>query len=454
MTHSHTCSALSNPLDMSGIADAAAADIRREVLERFAAAGAACDFSEVEMLVFDSVAATGREMLRNLIEARDDAAPRLERDDKPWYRAGATHKTIMTLLGEVSYERSRFRRRGETQSWMPVDEGLGLMGGWMTRPAAEAAVTTVAHCAYQVAEHLLRKAGAMTPSASALQDLARAVHEHWSEAEDAVTEQVREAEGIPGAAVSAAVSLDGVMVPMRPGEDGRAEACWREASCGTVSFFDREGTRLAGVCLARMPEAGMTGLKARLLSEVARIREVRPDLVLVAAADGALSNWEFLAKLDPHAEVLDVWHALEHLHVVAQSARDPDCWFQKWRSVLMDEHDGVERVIRAIRYLRDSCGRGRADVERELEYFRKNKLRMRYRALKDRNLPIGSGVVEAANKSIVTKRFKGSGMRWSMEGGQAVMTFRALILSGRFDRAWNAIAANDNAKPTQQVLAA
>ena len=350
MTLSHTGSPLSNTRDISEIADAAAAAIRREVLERFSTADADSDFARVEMLVFDSVAATGREMLRNLIEARDNAAPRLMRDDSPWYRAGATHKTIMTLLGEVSFARSRFRRRGATMSWMPVDESLGLMGGWMTRLAAEAAVMTVAHCTCQDAEQLLRKAGAMTPSASALQDLATAVHEHWSQAEETVMPRVREAEGIPGAAVSASISLDGVMVPMRPGEDGRAEACWREASCGTVSFFDREGTRLAGVCLARMPEAGMTSLKARLLTEVAMIREARPDLVLVAAADGALSNWEFLAKLDPHAEVLDIWHAVEHLHVVAQSARDPDSWFRKWRGVLMNEHDGVERVIRAIRH--------------------------------------------------------------------------------------------------------
>ena len=107
-----------------------------------------------------------------------------------------------------------------------------------------------------------------------------------------------------------------------------------------------------------------------------------------------------------------------------------------------------------MRHLRNRCSRGRADVERELEYFRKNRSRMRYRALQDRNLPIGSGVVEAANKSIVTKRFKGSGMRWSMEGGQAIMTFRALILSGRFGRAWNALPANDNATPTRQILAA
>ena len=73
MTLSHTGSALSNTPDISEIADAAAEAIRREVLERFASADVACDFARVEMLVFDSVAATGREMLRTLIEARDDA---------------------------------------------------------------------------------------------------------------------------------------------------------------------------------------------------------------------------------------------------------------------------------------------------------------------------------------------------------------------------------------------
>ena len=58
-----------------------------------------------------------------------------------------------------------------------------------------------------------------------------------------------------------AVSLDGVMVSIRP--DG--EACWREASCGTVSFQDVEGMKT----LSRMPEAGKEMLKAQLAEEVA-----------------------------------------------------------------------------------------------------------------------------------------------------------------------------------------
>ncbi|MCY4317860.1 MAG: hypothetical protein OXE76_01475, partial [Alphaproteobacteria bacterium] len=76
-----------------------------------------------------------------------------------------------------------------------------------------------------------------------------------------------------------------------------------------------------------------------------------------------------------------------------------------------------------------------------------------YRDLSDRSLAIGSGVVEAACKTLVTQRLKRSGMRWGLQGGQAVLTVRALIKSGRFDRAWDTLMgdhdtpANDNRQP-------
>ena len=49
MTLSHTGSALSNTPDIADIADAAAAAMHRQVLERFAMADVASDFAEVEM---------------------------------------------------------------------------------------------------------------------------------------------------------------------------------------------------------------------------------------------------------------------------------------------------------------------------------------------------------------------------------------------------------------------
>ena len=60
--------------------------------------------------------------------------------------------------------------------------------------------------------------------------------------------------------------------------------------------------------------------------------------------------------------------------------------------------------------------------------------------LRDQGLPIGSGIVEAACKTLVTQRLKRSGMRWRIPGGQAILTFRALCQSTRFERAWPLLA--------------
>ena len=265
--------------------------------------------------------------------------------------------------------------------------------------------------------------------------------------------------GVPHEAVSASVSLDGVMVPLRAGEDGRAEASWREAACGTVSFHDARGERLKTLYLGRMPESGKVTLKAQLASEVAHIRQLRPDVRIVAIADAAADNWTFLETLSPETEVIDFWHACEHLRTASDHAVVSD-WFERYREVLRHDPCGVDKVIRALRHLRDSAKPDRAEIERELAFFRKHRQRMRYHALKAEGVAIGSGVVEAANKTLVTQRMKRSGMRWRIASGQAVLTFRALIKSARFDRAWKAIIgatdtpANDNINPCAVIAIA
>ena len=178
-----------------------------------------------------------------------------------------------------------------------------------------------------------------------------------------------------------------------------------------------------------------------------RTRSWRPP-----PADAAADNWTFLETLSPETEVIDFWHACEHLRTASDHAVASD-WFERYREVLRHDPCGVDKVIRALRHLRDSGKPDRAEIERELAFFRKHRQRMRYHALKAEGVAIGSGVVEAANKTLVTQRMKRSGMRWRIAGGQAVLTFRALIKSARFDRAWKAIIgatdtpANDKINP-------
>ena len=246
------------------------------------------------------------------------------------------------------------------------------------------------HCTSLEAAAFFAKIGGMTPSVSTLHRLTRTVHERWETLGPETLDSIRDAEGVPHEAVSASVFLDGVMVPLRAGEDGRAEASWREAAFGTVSFHDARGERLNTLYLGRMLVSGKVTLKAQLSSEVAHIRQLRPDVRTVAIADAAADNSTFLETLSPETEVIDFWHASEHLRTASDHAVVSD-WFERYREVLRHDPCGVDKVIRALRHLRDSSKSDRAEIERELAFFRKHRQRMRYHALKAEGVAIGSG---------------------------------------------------------------
>ena len=67
-----------------------------------------------------------------------------------------------------------------------------------------------------------------------------------------------------------------------------------------------------------------------------------------------------------------------------------------------------------------------------------------YHRIAEEGYPIGSGEVEAANKLLVVQRLKRSGQSWGRDGGQGVLSQRALLKSGRFDRAWEMLVSKLN----------
>ena len=162
---------------------------------------------------------------------------------------------------------------------------------------------------------------------------------------------------------------------------------------------------------------------------------------VVELADGAKDNWTHLRDALPEGvELIDFFHAAEQLKGAFDAAygdTDPKATTQlhEYRHILRHDPEGVERVIRALLYLRSKYPR-RERIAQVLGYFRRNRPRMRYAQAKAQHLPIGSGVVEAACKTLATQRLKRSAMRWRHAGGQAILTLRALVRSQRFDPAW------------------
>jgi hypothetical protein len=258
--------------------------------------------------------------------------------------------------------------------------------------------------------------------------------------------------------VSIGVSLDGVMAPMKDGDrqgkreqaqaqgkSPRGPAGYQEVGCGTISYYDRDGERLVTRRMARMPEPHKATLKDQLTAEVMGALIQRPDLRVVKLADGTTDNWSYLSDTLPFGdECLDFYHASEHLSealATAYGAATPRYLerFDTLCEVLRDDPQGVDKVTQALCRLRTRYPRRQA-LHKTVVYFREHRHRMPYARLRAQQLPIGSGVVEAACKTLVSQRLKRSGMRWRQAGGQAILTFRALCQSERFDRAWELLA--------------
>ena len=184
----------------------------------------------------------------------------------------------------------------------------------------------------------------MTPSLSTLQRLTRTMHERWETLGREMLDSIRDAEGVLHEAVSASVSLDGVMVPQRAGEEGHTEASWHEAACGTVSFHDASCERLKTLYLGRMAEIGKVTLKAQLAIEVAHIRQLRPDVRIVAIADAAADDWTVPGDPDArnrgHRLLACLRTSMNGLsdHAVASD------WFERYREVLRHDPSGVDTV--------------------------------------------------------------------------------------------------------------
>ena len=179
----------------------------------------------------------------------------------------------MTSLGPLTYRRARYRSGAIGSSPVPVDESLGLVDDYLTRPAAQLGLLMMGHCTAREAAAFFAKIGGMTPSVSTLQRLTRTMHERW-ETLGPETLDIRDAEGVPHEAVSASASLDGVMVPL----PGRRGSCRGLGASPPAARFPST-TPGARRPLSR-PHAGerQVTLKAQLASEVAHIRQLRSSL--------------------------------------------------------------------------------------------------------------------------------------------------------------------------------
>lgn len=375
-------------------------------------------------------------------------------------------RQYMTAAGTVTVQRSLFRDRSDprSRSFSPMEKRLGIIDGFWTPKAASEALWMTTQMVPAKAAEALDRMGGMKPSKSSLQRLPKALAEPWEANREEFERVLIDSQQIPEGTATLAVALDGVYAPIDGDDDhvakrknkhaqglaARGPDAFREIGCASIAFYDGAGEFLGAIRFGRAPEYKKLGVKAMLAAELRGILERNPHLDVVFLSDGAPDHWEFFDSLGiDGTQALDFFHAAEHLNFALGAAYGEGSIkarrrFEELRHILREEHDGVAKVHRSLKRLTTlpklSAHQTRM-IERAVRYFATHRHRMRYAELKERNFPIGSGVMEASCKTLVAQRLKLSGQRWSSAGVQAILTPRGWDQSERFDEAFALIAA-------------
>lgn len=231
--------------------------------------------------------------------------------------------------------------------------------------------------------------------------------------------------------------LDATITTVAVGLDGTTmlqdKEGWREAMVGTVALYDKEGERQHTIYLGAAPEYGRETFLARMEREIENVKALYPQSKYIGVADGAEANWKFLEPRTDE-QILDFFHATEYLTMAAEGrfrkARHREGWMDARCHDLKHKHGSASRIMNEMdRWMMEGTlsQEGSDKVARSIDYFLNQKPRMKYADFVERNLPIGSGVTEAACKVIIKQRLCASGMtKWKEEGSSAVISLRCL----------------------------
>ena len=163
----------------------------------------------------------------------------------------------------------------------------------------------------------------------------------------------------------------------------------------------------------------------------------------VVIGDGAEWIWNLVDLYFPGAvQIVDLYHARQHLWDLARRLHPNDTVRQKaWMKVhqkrLLDKGK-IEKLVLALCSIPSTNAELREKIRTEADYFERNAERMRYPKFRRQHLFVGSGVIEAGCKNVISSRLKRSGMFWTVRGANAIITLRCSYLNGRFEDYWEA----------------
>jgi hypothetical protein len=356
----------------------------------------------------------------------------------------------VSLLGIMHIERAYYYCPHCHKGHVPTDQLLQLTERQQT-PAAEEAITLMGtlESFATAADRALQRLSGIDVSESTVERTTEAAGQRLVDAtshgrtfgEATTWAWHRDAEG----KTCAYLACDATGLGMQGKKGARADG--RMANVAMIyNPIPEEPSRWAQPKSSRRP-----AFQARYLAGLDPMMEQMQRLRRVAAQVGMQQAERWIALSDGGAGleeavrvnfplvimvILDFWHAAEHVHAFAKQWQPENAQTcgQQWCELLKEQ--GGASLLQTLRALPISRRKKSIqEAHRQLVGYVENQLhRMDYPTYRKKGWQIGSGPVEAACKAVIGQRLKGTGMRWGLQGAQALCHLRALLCSD--DHAW------------------
>jgi hypothetical protein len=361
-------------------------------------------------------------------------------------------KKLLTVLGPVTLKRAYYYDQSCQKGYCPKDTALDIKGTTFSPGVRRIMGRVGAYRPFGLGHEDIKEMAGIKVNAKEVErvsyQLGADVEKFCkNEADLSSTNNVIPFRSIP----IMYICIDGTGVPVvksetrnrrGKGEDGQAKT--REAKLGcifTQTALDEKGypvrdegsTTYAGF-IETAEEFGN-----RIYAEAVS-RGIERAKRICVIGDGAPWIWNIAdVQFYGAIQIIDVYHAREHYWKVAKIMFGRDkTKTKKWTDKRRKELDSgdVEQVVAAIKRLAPHTEGDKAEIEKEIGYFDKNKERMRYKTFRKQGLFVGSGVVEAGCRTVIGQRLKQSGMHWTVQGANNIIALRSCIISNRWEDFW------------------
>jgi hypothetical protein len=434
------------------------------------------------------------------LEERNDGALDIVKDVL-WRREDNDLRSAVTVAGEIEVGGQRYRRLDQDSSatyfgrWgsheiaealyreirvhngptvKPLELKAGMVGRHMTPDLARVMGELFADRNSREVERTMRTTGMVPPARAFIEKRMKQVAGEMAAVCETLEKAARAAAPVSKAVASVSCGLDRFTVRMSEplADDAQQppvtrsepyqrtpppprEYHYRKAWVGSTTIYDKAGTALDTWHYSVEAGADPNALADRVAADVARVVGKHPRIPVHCIQDAAPelrampeALQRALPSTDMVRELVDFEHLAKYYLDKVVDACEPEgdpnglkAWYRQ--ELLRDDH-AIDRIWRSLREQArrlDRCHTTARDaIAGALRYIKERRNKMRYASLYRANLPIGSGATESTCWQM-QQRVHRPGQSWEVPGLRGTLAVRSLVLSDRWQAAWQPYAA-------------